>query len=34
MGFDPAWFPDGRSIVFADGEGPVGPENRFEFSDL
>jgi serine/threonine protein kinase/Tol biopolymer transport system component len=33
-GFNPAWFPDGRSIVFADGEGPAGPENRVEFSEL
>jgi serine/threonine protein kinase/sugar lactone lactonase YvrE len=33
-GFDPGWFPDGRSIVFAGGEGPAGPENRIEFSDL
>jgi Tol biopolymer transport system component len=33
-GFDPAWFPDGQSIVYAGGEGPQGPENRIVYSDL
>jgi serine/threonine protein kinase len=33
-GFHPAWFPDGKSIVYASGEGPPGPENRTAFSDL
>jgi serine/threonine protein kinase len=33
-GFQPAWFPDGKSIVYASGEGPPGPERRFTFSEL
>ena len=33
-GFQPAWFPDGKSIVYASGEGPQGPERRFVFSEL
>jgi Tol biopolymer transport system component/predicted Ser/Thr protein kinase len=33
-GFQPAWFPDGKSIVYASGEGPQGPERRFAFSEL
>jgi Tol biopolymer transport system component/predicted Ser/Thr protein kinase len=33
-GFQPAWFPDGKSIVYSGGEGPPGPENRTAFSDL
>ncbi len=33
-GYNPAWFPDGKTIVYAGGEGPPGPENRTAFSDL
>ncbi len=33
-GFHPAWFPDGKSIVYAGAEGPPGPENRGVLSDL
>ena len=33
-GFHPAWFPDGKSIVYASGEGPPGPENRTAFSEI
>jgi eukaryotic-like serine/threonine-protein kinase len=32
-GFYPAWFPDGRQIVFSTA-GPIGPENRPAFSEL
>jgi Tol biopolymer transport system component len=33
-GFNPTWFPDGKSIVYASGQGPSGPENRNTFSEL
>jgi Tol biopolymer transport system component/tRNA A-37 threonylcarbamoyl transferase component Bud32 len=33
-GFQPGWFPDGKSIVYASGESPAGPENRTAFSEL
>jgi Tol biopolymer transport system component len=34
-GFNPAWFPDGKSIVYATSEGSFGgPENRNTFSEL
>ena len=33
-GFDPSWFPDGRTIVYASGEGTFGPENRTFYSEL
>ena len=32
-GFNPAWFPDGESIVYATAR-PNGPENRNAFSEL
>jgi Tol biopolymer transport system component len=33
-GFQPAWFPDGRQIVFASGDGSSGPEDRNSLSEL
>ena len=33
-GYNPAWFPNGKSIVYGSGEGPPGPENRTAYSEL
>jgi Tol biopolymer transport system component/predicted Ser/Thr protein kinase len=34
VGYDPAWFSDGRQIVYVTGDGPAGPEDRIAFAEM